>query len=155
MRGSPRDNRVVDRRILRRRASGTWVAASAHCFRKGLSRVSFRWMSGRERGVHACCMPICCEAPDCGESALQRRGSLAKASALSVASNSHTTRCVKPSGMLYINPMSKREGRPSPEALLAAAKQDERGRLKIFLGAAPGVGKTYEMLLSAQAKRRE
>src|SRR5262249_40899360 len=29
------------------------------------------------------------------------------------------------------------------------------GRLKVFLGAAPGVGKTYEMLLSAQAKRRE
>ena len=51
--------------------------------------------------------------------------------------------------------MSEREGRPSPEALLAAAKHEGRGRLKIFLGAAPGVGKTYEMLLSAQAKRRE
>jgi two-component system sensor histidine kinase KdpD len=51
--------------------------------------------------------------------------------------------------------MAEREGRPSPEALLAAAKQEGRGRLKIFLGAAPGVGKTYEMLLSAQARRRE
>jgi two-component system sensor histidine kinase KdpD len=51
--------------------------------------------------------------------------------------------------------MSQREGRPSPEALLAAAKQEGRGRLKIFLGAAPGVGKTYEMLLSAQARRRD
>ncbi|MBV8090107.1 MAG: sensor histidine kinase KdpD [Alphaproteobacteria bacterium] len=51
--------------------------------------------------------------------------------------------------------MAEREGRPSPEALLAAAKQESRGRLKIFLGAAPGVGKTYEMLLSAQAMRRE
>src|SRR5271154_4569621 len=51
--------------------------------------------------------------------------------------------------------MSEREGRPSPEALLAAAKHEGRGRLKIFLGAAPGVGKTYEMLLTAQAKRRE
>src|SRR5207248_2669490 len=51
--------------------------------------------------------------------------------------------------------MAEREGRPSPEALLAAAKREGRGRLKIFLGAAPGVGKTYEMLLSAQAKRRE
>src|SRR5271166_5080575 len=51
--------------------------------------------------------------------------------------------------------MAEREGRPSPEALLAAAKQEGHGRLKIFLGAAPGVGKTYEMLLSAQAKRRE
>ena len=51
--------------------------------------------------------------------------------------------------------MAEREGRPSPEALLAAAKQEGRGRLKIFLGAAPGVGKTYEMLLSAQARRRD
>src|SRR5262250_1247533 len=51
--------------------------------------------------------------------------------------------------------MSEREGRPSPEALLVAAKQESRGRLKIFLGAAPGVGKTYEMLLSAQARRRD
>ena len=51
--------------------------------------------------------------------------------------------------------MGEREGRPSPEALLAAARQEGRGRLKIFLGAAPGVGKTYEMLQSAQAKRRE
>ncbi|MGH7045598.1 MAG: DUF4118 domain-containing protein [Stellaceae bacterium] len=51
--------------------------------------------------------------------------------------------------------MSERNGRPAPEALLAAAQQEGRGRLKIFLGAAPGVGKTYEMLLSAQARRRE
>ncbi|MFZ3238009.1 MAG: sensor histidine kinase KdpD [Stellaceae bacterium] len=51
--------------------------------------------------------------------------------------------------------MSEREGRPSPEALLAAARHEGRGRLKIFLGAAPGVGKTYEMLLAARAKQRD
>src|SRR6516225_9944284 len=51
--------------------------------------------------------------------------------------------------------MSEREGRPSPEALLAAAKQEGRGRLKIFLGGGRRVGKTYEMLLAAQARRRE
>jgi two-component system sensor histidine kinase KdpD len=45
--------------------------------------------------------------------------------------------------------------RPSPDALLRQASQESRGRLKIFLGAAPGVGKTYQMLLAAQAKRRE
>ena len=45
--------------------------------------------------------------------------------------------------------------RPSPEALLQQAKQEGRGRLKIFLGAAPGVGKTYEMLQTAHAKARE
>ena len=36
--------------------------------------------------------------------------------------------------------------RPSPEALLRHAAQEGRGRLKVFLGAAPGVGKTWEML---------
>lgn len=45
--------------------------------------------------------------------------------------------------------------RPSPDELLKAAQREERGRLKIFLGAAPGVGKTFEMLLTAQARRRE
>src|SRR5579863_5247444 len=51
--------------------------------------------------------------------------------------------------------MTEREARPSPDALLDAATKEGRGRLKIFLGAAPGVGKTYEMLQTAQAKRRE
>ncbi|MFG1350046.1 DUF4118 domain-containing protein [Xanthobacter autotrophicus] len=45
--------------------------------------------------------------------------------------------------------------RPSPDALLAAAERETRGRLKIFLGAAPGVGKTYEMLASGHARRNE
>ena len=45
--------------------------------------------------------------------------------------------------------------RPSPEALLAEAASEGRGRLKIFLGAAPGVGKTYEMLTSGAQRRKE
>ena len=36
--------------------------------------------------------------------------------------------------------------RLSPEALLKLARKETRGRLKIILGAAPGVGKTFEML---------
>lgn len=44
--------------------------------------------------------------------------------------------------------------RPSPDALLAAlqseAAQKKRGRLKVFLGMCPGVGKTYSMLEAAQ-----
>ena len=36
--------------------------------------------------------------------------------------------------------------RPDPDALLAQAKKQGRGRLKIYLGMAPGVGKTFEML---------
>jgi two-component system sensor histidine kinase KdpD len=43
--------------------------------------------------------------------------------------------------------------RPSPEALLARAGKEGRGKLKIFLGAAPGVGKTYEMLSQARQRR--
>jgi two-component system, OmpR family, sensor histidine kinase KdpD len=44
--------------------------------------------------------------------------------------------------------------RPSPDALLETARRenDQAGRLKIFVGAAPGVGKTYEMLQNAHAK---
>jgi two-component system sensor histidine kinase KdpD len=42
------------------------------------------------------------------------------------------------------------DGRPSPEALLALAEREGRGRLKIHLGAAPGVGKTYAMLAAAR-----
>src|SRR5215472_17510097 len=47
--------------------------------------------------------------------------------------------------------------RPSPEALLAAARREESriGKLRIFVGAAPGVGKTYEMLLQARARKRD
>ncbi|OCK60737.1 sensor histidine kinase KdpD [Bradyrhizobium sp. LMTR 3] len=48
------------------------------------------------------------------------------------------------------------EQRPSPEALLEAARREESraGKLKIFVGAAPGVGKTYEMLQSAHARKK-
>ncbi|WP_294352277.1 sensor histidine kinase KdpD [uncultured Sphingomonas sp.] len=45
--------------------------------------------------------------------------------------------------------------RPDPDALLRAAAQEGRGRLKIFLGAAPGVGKTFEMLSEGAARRRD
>ncbi|MDE2404564.1 MAG: sensor histidine kinase KdpD [Sphingomonadales bacterium] len=45
------------------------------------------------------------------------------------------------------------EQRPDPEALLRAAVREGRGRLKVFLGAAPGVGKTFEMLSEGAARR--
>jgi two-component system sensor histidine kinase KdpD len=52
-------------------------------------------------------------------------------------------------------PAESDPSRPSPEALLASASTEHRGRLKIFLGAAPGVGKTYEMLTAGRARRKE
>lgn len=53
--------------------------------------------------------------------------------------------------------ISQEQYRPNPDALLAAIAEGEhrRGRLKIFLGAAAGVGKTYAMLEEAQALRRQ
>ncbi|MBX9456865.1 MAG: sensor histidine kinase KdpD [Rhizobium sp.] len=45
--------------------------------------------------------------------------------------------------------------RPDPEALLALAGKGRRGRLTIFLGAAPGVGKTFAMLTRARRLRVE
>jgi two-component system sensor histidine kinase KdpD len=49
--------------------------------------------------------------------------------------------------------------RPEPESLLAIAKQEEtakkRGKLTIYFGAAPGVGKTYSMLSDARMSKQE
>ncbi|HET6464877.1 MAG TPA: sensor histidine kinase KdpD [Nitrospiria bacterium] len=51
------------------------------------------------------------------------------------------------------------ERRPSPDQLLEQVKKEEerarQGKLIIFFGAAPGVGKTYAMLNAAQEKRAE
>ena len=47
------------------------------------------------------------------------------------------------------------DARPSPDALLKAVEREARGKLKIFLGAAPGVGKTWEMLSAAHRRLRE
>lgn len=51
--------------------------------------------------------------------------------------------------------MSEEVGRPDPDALLERVRTDvpgERGRLKVFFGAAPGVGKTYAMLEAARSQ---
>jgi two-component system, OmpR family, sensor histidine kinase KdpD len=55
------------------------------------------------------------------------------------------------------NQLRKPEQRPSPDALLEAVRREEGrvGKLRIFVGAAPGVGKTYEMLQSARARAKD
>ena len=45
--------------------------------------------------------------------------------------------------------------RPDPDALLSLAEKDRRGKLTVFLGAAPGVGKTYAMLTRAGRLKAE
>jgi two-component system sensor histidine kinase KdpD len=51
------------------------------------------------------------------------------------------------------------QGRPDPDALLARIKEHEarqvRGKLKLFFGAAAGVGKTYAMLEAARERQAE
>ncbi len=52
--------------------------------------------------------------------------------------------------------MSRDPERPDPDVLLARLKQEEepkRGQLRIYLGAAPGVGKTYAMLQEAVRRK--
>jgi two-component system sensor histidine kinase KdpD len=51
--------------------------------------------------------------------------------------------------------MTESEDRPAPDAILEEISKDQRGKLKIFLGAYPGVGKTYAMLKAAQAHLAE
>ena len=49
--------------------------------------------------------------------------------------------------------------RPNPDEILARMKREEtvatRGKLKIFFGMSPGVGKTYAMLQGAQQKLQQ
>jgi two-component system sensor histidine kinase KdpD len=45
--------------------------------------------------------------------------------------------------------------RRSPESLLARIKDGEKARLRVYIGAAPGVGKTYQMLEDAHLLKRQ
>ncbi len=47
------------------------------------------------------------------------------------------------------------DGRPSPERFLALIREQQRGRLKVYLGFAAGVGKTYEMLQEGHRLKRQ
>ena len=51
--------------------------------------------------------------------------------------------------------MPSNDGRPPPEHFLTLIRQHQRGRLKVYLGFAAGVGKTYEMLQEAQRLKRQ
>ncbi|HJZ55650.1 MAG TPA: universal stress protein [Gemmataceae bacterium] len=51
--------------------------------------------------------------------------------------------------------MSTDQARPSPEQFLAMLREQQRGRLKVYLGFAPGVGKTYEMLQEGQRLKKQ
>src|SRR3989440_8107093 len=51
--------------------------------------------------------------------------------------------------------MTAAEFRPAPEHFLTLIRQQQRGRLKVYLGFAAGVGKTYELLQEGQRLKRQ
>src|SRR5580704_13180394 len=51
--------------------------------------------------------------------------------------------------------MSTDTSRPPPERFLSLLREQQRGRLKVYLGFAPGVGKTYEMLQEGNRLKRQ
>ena len=57
--------------------------------------------------------------------------------------------------MIQVLRYMNNEYRPSPESLLAKLKEGERASLRVYIGAAAGVGKTYQMLEDAHQLKRE
>src|SRR5437762_8698779 len=51
--------------------------------------------------------------------------------------------------------MQPNGNRPSPESLLARLSQGEQAKLRVYIGAAPGVGKTYQMLEDAHLLKKQ
>src|SRR5437773_684854 len=51
--------------------------------------------------------------------------------------------------------MNKNGNRPSPESLLAKLNKGEQASLRVYIGAAPGVGKTYQMLEDAHLLKKQ
>ena len=51
--------------------------------------------------------------------------------------------------------MTTSQAKPSPESLLAKLKEGERASLRVYIGAAPGVGKTFQMLEDAHLLKKQ
>jgi two-component system sensor histidine kinase KdpD len=51
--------------------------------------------------------------------------------------------------------MNSNGGRPTPESLLAKLQEGEQANLRVYIGAAPGVGKTYQMLEDAHLLKKQ
>jgi two-component system sensor histidine kinase KdpD len=51
--------------------------------------------------------------------------------------------------------MNQSVTRPSPESVLAKLNQGEQAKLRVYIGAAPGVGKTYQMLEDAHLLKKQ
>ena len=51
--------------------------------------------------------------------------------------------------------MNENGNRPSPESFLAKLNKGEQAKLRVYIGAAPGVGKTYQMLEDAHLLKKQ
>src|SRR6185436_15300449 len=51
--------------------------------------------------------------------------------------------------------MNQNGNRPSPESLLVRLNEGEQAKLRVYIGAAPGVGKTYQMLEDAHLLKKQ
>lgn len=51
--------------------------------------------------------------------------------------------------------MNQNGNRPSPESVLAKLNEGEQAKLRVYIGAAPGVGKTYQMLEDAHLLKKQ
>jgi len=51
--------------------------------------------------------------------------------------------------------MNENGNRPSPDSLLAKLNEGEQAKLRVYIGAAPGVGKTYQMLADAHLLKKQ
>ena len=65
-------------------------------------------------------------------------------------STKHKVQSTKHVFLMYEN-----GNRPSPESLLAKLKKGEQAKLRVYIGAAPGVGKTYQMLADAHLLKKQ
>jgi len=59
------------------------------------------------------------------------------------------------SSKLVVSEMNQSIARPSPESILAKLSQGEQATLRVYIGAAPGVGKTYQMLEDAHLLKKQ
>ena len=58
-------------------------------------------------------------------------------------------------GLWTLTTVKENGNRPSPESLLAKLSKGEQAKLRVYIGAAPGVGKTYQMLEDAHLLKKQ
>jgi two-component system, OmpR family, sensor histidine kinase KdpD len=66
-----------------------------------------------------------------------------------------THHCLRITDYEPLKTVNQNGNRPSPESLLARINDGEQAKLRVYIGAAPGVGKTYQMLEDAHLLKKQ